>query len=77
MYFSWLEWLIVAAIVAIIGSIGYGAWKDHNTPTFELRKGEWVCMQHKTVPMTTFVMAGKAMVPITTYTDRCNQWNRK
>lgn len=73
-------WFVLAAILAICVGLPLGLYAlvmDSQSPTMQLRKADWACTQSQTIPITTYVMSGKVMVPITTYTSQCNQWNRQ
>lgn len=78
-----MPWMAVGLMVLCVGMLLglpvliYCAIKSDNSPTISLRKADWACTQSQTIPITTYVMSGKVMVPITTYMHQCQQWNRQ
>lgn len=50
------------------------AYKDFSSPTFELRKSEWTCIEHK--KETRFQLVGKVLVPVDDYVCQNYQLNK-
>ena len=74
-----MPWLLIGTLlflVLLIPAVAIDAWERMKSPTFTLRKSEWVCMQNQRIPTTTYVMSNNVMLPITSYHDECHQWNR-
>jgi hypothetical protein len=69
--------MVVALLLLSIPYAMYQMWKGDNSPTVSLNKSEWACTQTQTIPVTTYILSGKVMVPITTYSRSCTQWNRQ
>lgn len=75
--------LVLVTFAAMCAGVYYGCdWliyhrNDPSPETFELRKDEWTCANHKTYTTTTMVMSGKVMVPITTTHVDCINWLAK
>lgn len=76
----WIEWAIIAAIVAILGSIAFFAVQDSRRPGFELKKADWACSNSHEEATTTYMNMGDGktivLMPITTTTRVCDQWSR-
>ena len=45
---SLIEWLIVSAIVLILGAVVYGGWQAHKSEKIVLIKSEFICTENKT-----------------------------
>lgn len=43
----WLEGLIIAAILAVVGAAGFAIWNNDQKPIIELRKDEWSCVEEE------------------------------
>lgn len=78
-----LGWFTILMIVVVIGAvigtviiIPYHLFRESQKETFSLRKGEWGCTASHRENMTTYVMAGKVMVPIHNPTTVCDQWTK-
>ena len=60
--------------------LGAGPWMylaDARSPVLAtLHRNEWVCSESHVVPTTTYVQSGKVMVPVTSYSRVCDQYNR-
>jgi hypothetical protein len=55
----------------------YGFYLDSKRPGFSLKKDDWVCLGHKQVKSTQYVLVGKVMVPQTFTSDECINWVKK
>ena len=73
----WIILVFIGGVVLAVPFAIYGWYQDSKSPTMALKKSEWACTQLQTIPITTYVQSGKVMIPITTYTKQCNQWNRQ
>lgn len=63
---------VLGLSLLMIGFIGYGEYKQSQSPTFTLYKNEFKCVKaHKE---TTFIWSGKIIIPITE--PHCDQYNR-
>lgn len=69
--------LIVGAIFVGIPSVIYAEYQESHSAKVELSKAEWACTQSQDVPITTYIMAGKVMVPMTTHESECRQWTHQ
>lgn len=58
-----LPGLCVLAVLGLLVWIGVAVYHDSQSPTFELRKDEWVATKSHTETRTMMVMVGKVMVP--------------
>lgn len=63
--------------LGIIAFVCYVFYMEATSPKMTLTKSEWQCTSTRTVPITTFVYAGKVMVPVVTMHDECQQWTRR
>jgi hypothetical protein len=68
-----MEKLLWAVLAAMLIFLGFVAWDDYHADKYEIRKDEWSCTQHKTVP--SFMFVGKVMVP--TSRQECVAYERK
>lgn len=64
-------------LAVILALVPFAMISDSNDPHMSLNKTEWVCMNSRTIPVTTYVKSGNVMVPITSYQKVCDQYNRK
>ena len=75
-----IEWTIIAAILGIIGAIGYWGYAESKREGFELKKADWKCSASHEVTTTTYVNMGDGktivLIPITTAHTVCDQWSR-
>lgn len=78
---SFIEVLIIAAIVAILGAAGFGIYQDSQRPTFALKKDDWSCTKSHEESTTTYINQGDGktiiLIPITTYSTVCDNWSRR
>lgn len=75
-----IPWIFILALVAcafFLLACPFIIYAESNKEGFELKKDDWVCMQKISTPTTVYVQNGNIMMPITTYSESCNQWNRK
>jgi hypothetical protein len=72
-----------AGVLLLLVTVGLSlmSWRMLFPPegvrVISLRSDEWACTASVVTPVTTYVQTGKAMVPITTMSRRCTQWNRE
>lgn len=74
-FFPFFVLFFIGVFFIFIPAVVYSWWKDSQSPTFELRKDDWVCSAHENRAVTTYIMAGKVMVPSTSYQKYCTQWS--
>ena len=78
---TWIECLIVAAIVGIVGAMVAASYTDSQRPTFTLKKDDWACTKSHQESITTYINQGDGktiiLMPITTYSTVCDTWARK
>ena len=60
----------------ILPFLFYGLYLESKSPTFTLKKDEWTITHSHTEPVTTYIMSGKVMIPITTWKEIPDQYNR-
>lgn len=73
---GWMVVVFLAGLILALPFLAWGAWQDHKSPTFALRKDEWSCsMSHREV-YTTTMMVGKVAVPQVHTRTVCDDWRR-
>jgi hypothetical protein len=77
---SLIEVLIIAAILGILGALGYGLYRESLRPSFELKKDDWACSRSHQESTTIYMNMGSGnnimMMPITTWHTVCDEWRR-
>lgn len=68
---------LTVSVIGIIGWMFYEIRASNNSPTFELRKDQWNCVETRTVTYTTHVLVGKVMVPQYHTSLECINYVRK
>lgn len=74
------DYLIWGFFALVLGVIAFGAvalYQDSKRPTFELKKGDWICSAQRTEYHTVMIPSGKVLVPIVQTTEVCDQWSRR
>ena len=73
---SWVELITIAAIVGILGVMGYGAYSDSKEPHILLQKSEWQCNKVETRTYMQPMVVGKVttMMPMTD--EVCVEYHR-
>lgn len=71
---GWFLLLCVAALVFCIGAAIYAGYSGERSPKIELNKNEWTCTHNHQVTTTTYVLAGKVLVPITETSNICDNY---
>ena len=77
MYFSWIEGVIVAAIVLVVVAVGWGAYSDSQRPTIEIKKDDWECVKSESRTHLQPMLVGKITIlqPITNTV--CMEYSRR
>ena len=73
------DWLLVAFIAAVFASIGWVSWltiQDARSPTFELKKADWVCTHTVSRTHMQPMIVGKVTVITPITADECTQYTR-
>ena len=68
MYFSWIEVVIVAAIVVLIGVIAWALYSEGQRPTIEIKKDDWECVKSEDRTHLQPMLVGRTtmLMPMTT-----------
>lgn len=74
---EWFMGLIVAAIVGVLGLVGWGAWTDSQSPTIELIKEDWQCTDKKTTILMVPMLVGKVTVMRPQPVTKCIRYERR
>lgn len=68
--------LVLVGLIFIIIILPIAYYQDSHDPHKSLNMKDWFCSRDHEETMTTMVMAGKVMVPMTTTQHVCDQYNR-
>lgn len=74
--FSMVEFLIVAAIVAILVAIVWAAWKDAHSPVIELKAADWNCTAQREERGMRPQPVGKVTVMVPYTRKVCVRWEK-
>lgn len=74
--FSWIEALIVAAIVLILVAIGWGAYRNSQRPTIEIKKDDWECTKSEQRTHFQPMLVGKVQILQPMTTTVCVEYKR-
>ena len=75
--FEWFAGILVAALVGLMGFIGWDAWKDRNSPTFELRRDDWVCTASEQRTHQQPMLVGKTTILMPMTRTVCTAYERR
>jgi len=73
---SFIEWLIVSAIVLILGAVVYGGREEYKSEKITLIKSEFVCSEHKTERKYRPQLIGKVTVQMPYDDEVCTNYKR-
>ena len=73
---SWIELAIIAAIIGILGAVGYGAYTDSKQPHILLKKTEWQCNKIETRTYMQPMSIGKTIELMPVIEDVCVDYHR-
>lgn len=75
-----IDWLMdntgIILIIIFVFLFGYALWSESKDPKFTLNKVDWECARSHLETYSSFIMAGKVMVPKTNTRTVCDQYNR-
>ena len=69
-----IEYFIIAAIVLILGAVGYGGWKEYKSEKLTLIKSEFVCSEYKTERKYRPQLIGKVTVQMPYDDEVCTNY---
>lgn len=69
-------WALFFAVVAVLFLFLYRAYLDSKSPTFELKKDEWVCTEWRTETYIVMQLIGKVMIPTVHTRKVCVRWEK-
>lgn len=75
--FTIIEFLVVVVILGLISLLIAAFVIEARSPTFELRKDQWVCDKSEAREYTYTHMVGKVPITSTGVRDECVLWSRK
>ncbi len=71
-----IEYFIIAAIVLILGVVGYDGWKEHKSEKTTLIKSEFVCSEQKTERRYRPQLVGRVTVQMPYDAEVCTNYKR-
>lgn len=74
--FEVFVWMMSAAIVCMIGLLGWELVSAARSPGFELRKDEWRCTKDQVVSYPQAFPTGKSVILIPQTRVECVRWDR-
>lgn len=72
-----IPWIILGLLVGILIIIPFCFFLAPKSQKFSLDKNDWSCTKFYEYTTTSYLLAGKVMVPRTVTNKDCIQWTRK